>query len=130
VLLTFYAPSEEEGEIEAQYWRGFRLLAHFSGRSFKIANRHKPGEYITGKRPSSLAVVSYDLFNHLSIDAHLQACCSDKTMGALPIIHDLAPNDLIITDRGFVSYEYMATCFQQQRQFLTRTPKSMYADWR
>jgi hypothetical protein len=144
VLPTFYAPAEEEGDIEAKYWQGFRLvgidgtdlvlpntpefLASFGGRSFKIANRHKPGEYITGKRPGALAVVSYDLLNHLAIDARLQACCSDETIGALSMIHDLAPNDLIITDRGFVSYQYMATCFQQQRQFLTRAPKSMYTE--
>lgn len=144
LLPTFYAPSEEEGDIEAQYWRGFRLvgidgtdlvlpntpelLARFGGRSFKIANRHKPGEYIRGKRPGALAVVSYDLLNHLTIDARVQACCSDEAIGALSMIHDLAANDLVITDRGFASYQYMATCFHDQRQFLTRAPKSMYAD--
>jgi hypothetical protein len=144
LLPTFYAPSEEEGDIEAQYWRGFRLvgidgsdlvlpntpelLARFGGRSFKIANRHTPGEYITGKRPGALAVVSYDLLNDLAIDARLQTCCSDETTGALSMIHDLAANDLVITDRGFASYQYMATCFHNQRQFLTRAPKSMYTE--
>jgi hypothetical protein len=142
LLPTFYAPSEEEGDIEARYWRGFRLigidgsdlvlpnspelLAIFGGRSFKIANRHKPSEYITGKRPGALAVVSYDLLNNLAIDARLQTCCSDETVGALSMIQDLAPNDVVITDRGFVSYQYMASCHQQQRHFITRAPKSMY----
>jgi hypothetical protein len=94
LLPTFYAPSEEEGDIEAQYWRGFRLvgidgsdlvlpntpelLATFDGRSFKIANRHRLGKYITGKRVGALAVVSYDLLNNLAIDARLQACCYDE----------------------------------------------------
>jgi hypothetical protein len=75
-----------------------------------------------------LAVVSYDLLNHLALDARLQACCSDETIGALSMIDDLTANDLIITDRGFVSYQYMATCLHNQRQFLTRAPKPMYTE--
>ena len=144
LLPTFYGASEQEGDLRPKYWRGLRLIGIdgtdlvlpdtpelldlFGGRSFKIANRRKPGEYITGKRPGALAVISYDLLNHLAVDARLQACASDEAVGALSMIADLAPNDLIITDRGFASYQYMARCFQHQRQFLTRAPKSMYPE--
>lgn len=144
LLPIFYAPPDDDDDIKPQYWRGLcligidgtaivlpdtpELLTIFGGRSFKIADRHKPGQYITGKRPGALAVVSYDLLNHLAIDARLQTCASDEVQGALSMIADLRANDLIITDRGFASYQYMATCFQQGRQFLTRAPKSMYPE--
>ncbi len=41
---------------------------------------------------------------------------------------DLAANDLALTDRGFASYQHMASCFRHRRQLLTRAPKSMYPD--
>jgi hypothetical protein len=144
LLPTFYAPCTEAGDIEAQYWRGFRLvgidgsdmalptnpdlLATFGGRSFKIANRHIPGEYITGKHPTALAVVCYDLLNNLALDACLMPCGSNEITIALSMIPNTAANDLIITDRGFASYQYMATCIHHARQFLTRAPRSMYTD--
>lgn len=141
-LPIYYAPAESEDDVKPQYWRGFRLvgidasdivipntpelLKVFGGRSFKIANQQKPGEYISGKHAAALAVISYDLLNDLALDARLQACASDEVQGALSMIAASAPNDLFITDRGFASYRYMATCLHYGRNFLTRAPKSMY----
>lgn len=142
LLPTYYAPPSEEGDITPRYWRGLRLvgidgtglalpndpglLAAFGGYSYKMPDLRKPGEHITGNRQGALAVVSYDLLNNLALDARLQGCRSNESIGALSMIADLSPNDLIITDRGFASYRYMAQCIQQGRRFLTRAQRSMY----
>ncbi len=89
LLPTFYAPPDDDDEVKPQYWRGLRLigvdgtdlvlpdapelLAVFGGRSFKIADRHKPWHPYYGQtRPGALAVVSYDLLNHLAVDARFK----------------------------------------------------------
>lgn len=144
ILPLFYADSDEEGDIQAQYWCGLRLsaidgsdivlpespelLREYGGRKYVLNAGDDPAQRITKTRPGALLVARYDVLNNLMLDARLKRCYAHEGESALEMIRSFEAHDLAITDRGFSGYEYMATCIHLQKQFLTRVPSFMYKE--
>lgn len=144
ILPLFYAESDEEGDIQAQYWCGLRLnaidgsdivlpdspelLREYGGRKYVLTAGADPTQRITKTRPGAILVARYDVLNNLLLDARLRRCYAHEGEAALEMIASFEAHDLAITDRGFSGYEYMATCLHLQKQFLTRVPSFMYKE--
>jgi len=81
----------------------------------KIKNQQDCGEYVSG-----LASVMYDVLNQLAVDS--QFVRNDIYEGDLALEHikKTQKNDLILCDRGYLSYFLMAKILKQDRDFLFR----------
>ena len=125
VLSTIYDP-----EHPIQRWRGHRLLGVDSsllrlpdseelGREYGwqvTANQHGA----TGTRyPEARLSVVYDVRNRVGLAARLEPSTLGEVALALQQLGDLRPDDVVLNDRGFTGYVYLASV-AQRAQFVGR----------
>jgi hypothetical protein len=126
VLPTVYGP-----EHPIRRWRGHRLLGVDSslvrlpesqelGQTFgwkEASNQHGS----TGTRyPEARLSVVYDLLNRIGLDARLEPSTVGEVTLALQQLEQLQSGDVVINDRGFTGYLYLASVSQRGRHFIGR----------
>lgn len=124
---------------EPQRYQGFRLLAgdstclrlplHPSVREQfgVIATYNGRDATVSGEYGAGQAFVLYDLLNQVVLDAQLTRAHSyEVKLAEQALVHSDA-HDLLIFDRGFAAYEFLAVLQQRQRQFVIRCSCGSFA---
>lgn len=134
VLATVYGPQFGPW---ARRWRGHRLLgidssmvplpnstalrAHFGVAPWR--NQHGPQE----SGPQGRVSVLYDLLNEVAVDARLEAGAGPETELALEHLPQVAPGDVVVTDRGYRGWGWFAAVLQRGAHFVCRCPRESFA---
>lgn len=102
-----------------QRWRGHRLIGIDSSlvrlpngeeleaefTKVAVTNNHGP----TGTSyPEGRISVVYDLLNRVGLDGRLEASSTGEVELAIEQLSQAAPGDLLLSDRGFAGYRYLA----------------------
>jgi hypothetical protein len=75
----------------------------------------------TGTRyPEARLSVVYDLLNRIGLDARLEPSTVGEVTLALQQLEQLQSGDVVINDRGFTGYLYLASVSQRGRHFIGR----------
>lgn len=114
-----------------QRWHGHRLLGVDSSMvrlpdhpdnftqftPVEVANQH--GE--AGIRyPAARMSVIYDLLNRVGLDARLEPGETSEAALAIAQLSAAAPGDVLLSDRGFTGYEYLAWHYKRGLHFVAR----------
>lgn len=122
VLPAIYHPTRRQ---EIHRWRGHRLLGvdssivrlpnqaelHAQFTSVDVTNNH--GQVGIRYAEARMSVL-YDLLNRVGLDGRLEPSSIGESALALDQLVHAAPGDVVISDRGYTSYRYLA-CLQQLR---------------
>lgn len=88
----------------------FGQIIYTNGRDDEIKGRHT---YAQGS-------VLYDVLNHIAIDARLGQATDYEVDLAIQHLEKTQDSDLIIADRGYASYFFLARLHQADRDFVVR----------
>jgi hypothetical protein len=115
-----------------QRYQGFRLLA-IDGAKIRLPDSREIQEafgtikttngkdnQIIGKHAHGLASVCYDVLNRIVIDSQLGGAHAYEVELAVKHLPATQTHDLLLLDRGYASYRWLATNIQQQRYFVVR----------
>lgn len=134
VLPAVYGPAPAR---PLQRWRGHRLLGIDSSilrlpehpDSFEqftavaVTNQH--GQ--TGTRyPEARMSVVYDLLNRVGLDARLERSSLGEVELAIEQLAHAAPGDVLLNDRGFTGYTYLAWHYKRGLHFVARCSRSSF----
>lgn len=135
VLQRAYAP---EGTLAARRWRGHRLLALDSSlvrlpAEVKIAEvfgwvecSNQQGE-LDCRYPQARLSVVYDVLNRLALDARLGDWKQGERAVGITQLAATGGDDVMVTDRGYASYEWFAQVLGRQRHFICRCARATFA---
>lgn len=121
----------------AQRWHGHRVLA-VDSTVLRLPNRAAVAKVFgweqcsndrgTQERyPFGRASLIYDLLNEVALDARLAPSRVGEELLAREQVSSLQVNDLIITDRGYTSYLWLAAVLASGAHFLSRCSRSSFA---
>lgn len=133
VLSNFYGPEYQDA---VKRWRGHRLLGMdgslvrlpSSPALFQefgevaIANQHGKHD----RYPQGRISVVYDLFNDLALEGELASSTEGEIELARKHLAVVQANDVVITDRGYAGYRWLAEC-GQHGQFICRCSCGSFA---
>jgi hypothetical protein len=134
LLPTVYGAEHQE---LVQKWHGHRVLAVDStvlrlpktaavGKSFGWEQSSNDlGTH--DRHPLGRASFVYDLLNELALDARLVPSRVGEELLAREQVGCLQTNDLIISDRGYTSYLWLAAVLASGAHFLSRCSRSSFA---
>jgi len=133
VLDTFYG---DRGSVDL--WHGHRLLAidsstvrmPDSGALFEFFGGHEPSNQSgsCGVRvPLSRLSVLYDLRNQLGIDARICKFSQGEVELALEHLSALFPGDVVVSDRGYAGYLFLARIVALGGHFIVRCQKQSFS---
>lgn len=111
-------------------WRGFRLCAIDGSRidlprSRKIAEAFVPGvDASLPGTPNARLSTLLDVGNALVLDARLSSCQTGERELALLHLDCLGEGDLLLTDRGYPSFELFSKIREREAHFCVRMPAS------
>jgi len=121
-----------------QRYRGFRLLA-IDGSKLRLPDSHEIREVfgtinttngkdnqVIGKHAHALASVCYDVLNRIVIDSQLGGARAYEVDLAVKHLPATQNRDLLLFDRGYASYRWLATGIQHQRHFVVRCSKGSF----
>lgn len=124
VIQPFY----ETGEY--QRWCGWRVLA-IDGSEIRLPDKAELmsqfGQVKTageGHYTAARASVMYDVFNQLAVDSQLARVDRSEVSLAKDHLGQVSASDLLLCDRGYHSYEWLATLSQKGRHFVVRCKRS------
>lgn len=135
VLRRAYAP---EGSLAARRWRGHRLLALDSSlvrlpAELKIAEvfgwvecSNQQGK-LDCRYPQGRLSVVYDVRNRLALDARLVAWKQGERSVGMTQLAVTGVEDVLVTDRGYASYEWFAQVLGRQQHFICRCARGTFA---
>jgi len=135
VLRRAYA---SDGPLAARRWRGHRLLALDSSlvrlpSDLKIAEAfgwvgcsNQQGE-LDCRYPQGRLSVVYDVLNRLALDARLGAWKQGERAVGITQLAATWADDVIVTDRGYASYEWFAQVLGHQQHFICRCARGTFA---
>lgn len=118
-------------------WRGHRLLGIDSSvlrlpdhpemfaqfTTVEVTNQH--GQ--TGTRyPEGRMSVVYDLLNRVGLDARLEPSRTGEVELAIAQLAQAAPGDVLLNDRGFTGYAYLAWHYKLGLHFVARCSTSSF----
>lgn len=118
-------------------WRDFRLLA-VDGSKITLPSseeiKEEFGAVVTtdnkgvpqSEYNSALASVLYDVLNRLPIDCSLSHWRSSEIDKAIAHLHHANEGDLILADRNYPSYEFIASVAQHSANFVGRCSRSSF----
>jgi len=75
---------------------------------------------VEGKRTYAMASVLYDVLNQVALDSVLAPARSYEVKLAMDHIVHTQEDDLIVADRGYAAYVFLAALSRQQRAFVVR----------
>jgi hypothetical protein len=134
VLPTVYGPAHA---ALVRRWQGLRLLGVDSSLTRlpdSPALRAKFGVVAGGNQhgvqaryPEGRVSVLYDLLNQIALDAQLAPSRQAETELAVAHLPAVQTTDLVITDRGYSGYGWLARVRQAGGQFLGRCSRGSFA---
>ena len=131
----------EEYYIEIhKTFREFRVLA-IDGSRFILPNNKKIKDEFgliktsnqLGKHrdyASGLVSVIYDVLNNIVLDSSINNCHSYETDLAIEHLKHTKEKDLVITDRGYTSYNWLSHCYKNKVDFVSRCSRSSFKEAR
>ena len=135
VLPAIYAAARGK---EIQRWRGHRLLGVDSSlarlpNSAELCAQFTPVD-VTNDRgqvgihyaEARISVV-YDLLNRVGLDGRLEPSSIGESALALEQLVQAAPGDVVITDRGYTSYRYLASVRARNLHYVARCSCGSFA---
>jgi hypothetical protein len=136
ILLPCFYAADQAGHRRS--WRGHRLLG-CDGSLLRLPSHRQVFEHFgsltvtnqlgdTGTRyaPARLSVL-YDLLNGLGLDARLEPVAQSEVELAAGQLERVAPNDVLIWDRGFTGMVLMAQTLARGAHFIGRCSKGSFA---
>ena len=114
-----------------QCWRGHRLLGVDSSAvrlpdhpdnftqftPVEVTNQHGQAGI---RYPAARMSVVYDLLNRVGLDARLEPSATSEVPLAIEQLRAAAPGDVLLSDRGFTGYEYLAWHYKRGLHFVAR----------
>jgi len=134
VLATVYGSGHAE---LVQRWLGHRLLSVDSslmrlpgsvaiGEVFgwvQCANHHGPQE----RYPQGRVSVLYDVLNQIALEARLVSSTVGETELAHQQLGSVEPGDVLLNDRGYTGYAWLAAVRAAQAHFVSRCSRGSFA---
>ena len=128
-----------EGGDYQKFW-GFRLLA-IDGSKIRLPDkkaiseefgvmRWKKGveaDEIKGEIPAATASVLYDVLNSVAVDAILAKATAYEVDLAIEHLAHTTPEDLLVEDRGYVSYKMLAQAAHAPCQIVIRCSSASFS---
>lgn len=116
---------------------GFRLLA-IDGSTIRLPDfpdvadafgeiGYTQGEAVAGVHAYGHASVLYDVLNGVALDATLGIAKAYEVDLALGHLAHTRSGDLLLTDRNYTSYRYLATLSRDERDFVSRCSAASFA---
>ena len=116
-------------------WKGFRCIGVDSSKiilpntpemkkefgEIRIKNQQIESSYA-----SAQFVCCYDVLNHIAIKSILTSSLLYEADVAANVLEIDAQNDLLIYDRGFASYKFLATLVKNNKNYLVRCSSSSF----
>lgn len=127
-----------EADRKPQRWRDHRLLG-IDSSVLRLPNSPELFEQFTRVEvlcqlgstgvsyPAARASVLYDLLNKVGLDARLEPSKMGEVGMAINQLSHAAPGDVIVSDRGFTGYQYLASVLACSMHFIARCPKGSFA---
>lgn len=81
---------------------------------------------VQGEHPYALGSVMYDVLNRIVIDASLEKANAYEVNLAIAHLAYTRPGDLLLMDRGYLSYRMLASLQQSARDFAIRCSAASY----
>jgi hypothetical protein len=143
---TAFIELNTRGIVEPYYkdhdykkYKGFRLLAIDSSKlrlpddpaikkEFGTLIIKSQSDSVTGEYSGAMASVLYDVLNHIAIDSILASALDCEINLALQHLEKTSENDLILNDRGYASYTYVATHVKRGKYLVCRCSKSSFTE--
>ncbi len=126
----------EDNDIKR--FKGYRLLAFDASQIILPYSQEIKKEF--GSRPignqtnksfreysSAMFEACYDVLNHMSIQSVLAPSLTYEPDLAQTMLSCLETDDLLIFDRGYASYTFMASLISKKRHFIIRCPKKFFS---
>ena len=119
-------------------WHGFRIIA-LDGSMIRLpetpALREAFGTMafanqqaeVRGTYPCGRCVVYYDVLNQMPLASTLAPCTKSEADVALALRPAFAPTDILLCDRGFPSYEFLATFCAAKTHVVARCSRRSFA---
>lgn len=117
------------GDDDYKRFKGWRLLGIDGSKvvvpdSADTINAFGQIEYknakVEGKRTYAMASVLYDVQNKIAIDSQLAPAHAYEVNLAIAHLAHTQEKDLVVADRGYASYRFLATLSKQKRGFVIR----------
>lgn len=122
----------------ATLWRGHRLLA-IDGSTLRMPNHRVLFEHFGGQEPSNQSgscdmqvpyarlSLLYDLCNHIGIDAQVGTQSQGEVALAAKHLAKARPGDVIVCDRGYAGYLFLAQVAMSGAHFVVRCQQQSFA---
>jgi len=130
VIGTFYGNEDQPVEL----WHGHRLLA-IDSSTLRLPNTAAVFEHFGGqvaaksgvRVPHARLSVLHDCLNRIGIDAVLGGFRQGELSLALSHLEQLRPGDVVLADRGYAGYLFLARLSARGAHFIVRCPLSSFA---
>lgn len=145
---TAFIALNKEGIVDPFYadgdfkkWRNYRLLAMDGSKIIlpssqevreefgAIATTDKHGVR-NGEYNAAMASVLYDVLNGIAVDSTLASCHSSELELAKGHLKHIKQGDLLLADRGYPSYEYLASVLANSGDFVVRCSRGSFREAR
>lgn len=120
---------------EIKRWKGYRCLG-IDGSKIILPNTHKikeefgsikiKNQAMEGSYASATYECCYDVLNRMVVTSVLAPGSSYEVDLAIEILEGTTENDLLIYDRGYASYLFLATLVSQNKNYIVRCPKNSF----
>jgi hypothetical protein len=142
---TAFIELNQQAIVEVRYednsyqtWKGYRILAvdgmqvplpdsESTRKEFgtkRVANQH---ETTQDEYPLAIASVLYDVLNHIGLDAQLAHSKSYEVNLAVEHLEYTQSDDLLIFDRNYLSFYFLAVLTSWNRDFLIRAQQVSFS---
>lgn len=132
IVEEFYRVDADDQQADTQMrrWMGHRLVA-VDGSMLNLPNSselraHFDASTSVPPHVTALAIVSYDVLNHLALGARLQAQTSITKSFIEQQAHLLEAEDLLLADREFGDYGLLAWLVTHERLFVIRLQRKSF----
>jgi hypothetical protein len=120
---------------EIKKWRGYRCLGADGSKVILPNSTDIESEYgsisiknqsVSGKFSQAIFECYYDVLNHMAVQCQLAHGLSYEVNLAIQMLNCTTECDLLIYDRAYASYEFLATLTQHHKNYVIRCPNSSF----
>jgi len=124
------------GDEDYQTYKGMRVLGIDGSKIMLPSTPSVIGEFgeisysnqakVEGKHAYGMASVMYDVLNRVAVDSHLGKAQDYEVDLALAHLEHTRAKDLLLCDRNYPSFRFIASLSQAQRDFVIRCSMSSF----